>query len=176
MKREPRNSIYLIVKMIFTVILTMTIIILLFIFHNFKSYQEKRERLLCETNYKQLLESLRDILDRVERKEIESGTYSFKVKDKSVKDAFNYNFPKIIKDLKPVFILITDEEYILLEIGGIPYEGFVAYPENTPKAYFGDVELIPGLWYYYEDYRDEFPKLKKDIDKLIQRGKINQTH
>ena len=57
----------------------------------------------------------------------------------------------------------------ILELQGIPSYGVVAYPEDVDHYVQGDVELIPGLWYYDENY-DMYADHKKAIDALVERG------
>ena len=61
----------------------------------------------------------------------------------------------------------------MLEMGGIPTYGVVAFPDisNASFSIVGDIELIPGLWYYDEDYRDEYPEYMNKIEKIIQKKK-----
>ncbi len=53
---------------------------------------------------------------------------------------------------------------------GAPSYGVVAYPEDYRLGHQGKVELIPGLWYYDENY-GMYADRKKDIDALIEQGK-----
>jgi len=59
---------------------------------------------------------------------------------------------------------------VILELQGIPSYGVVAYPEDVDHYVQGDVELIPGLWYYDENY-DMYADHKKAIDALVEKGK-----
>ena len=79
-------------------------------------------------------------------------------------------------DIEPLFIEISDEGIVRLEMSGLPMYGVSASPYIPAKPVpLGDVELIPGLWYYDEDYNNlKHPKHKKRIDALIQRGKERQ--
>jgi hypothetical protein len=61
--------------------------------------------------------------------------------------------------------------------GGFLHYGVMAYPEDyryDAHLWYGDKQLIPGLWYFDDAYRDEYPRHKKKIDALIQKGKMRR--
>jgi hypothetical protein len=59
---------------------------------------------------------------------------------------------------------------------GMPATGVVAYPDADKEKYgwLGNVELIPGLWFYHEDYCLPWTPCKAQIDPIIAEGKIRQ--
>lgn len=54
-----------------------------------------------------------------------------------------------------------------------PSLGVIAYPESD-RVYRdsrGDIELVPGLWFFDEQYRqDMHPEYVKYVDRLIGKG------
>jgi hypothetical protein len=132
-------------------------------------------RLLSETDYQALLEACRELSKRVTAGDLKPpGPYWIRI-DKNPK-ASQFQFPQLILDIEPVFVHIDAEGWVMLEMGGIPSFGVVAYIEvsEADSSFQANIELIPGLWYYDEDYRDEYPKWQKRIDALIQKGKMRQ--
>ena len=77
-------------------------------------------------------------------------------------------------DIESLFVEIDPEGFVRLEMNGLTMDGVIAFPDVSVKPYpFGDVELIPGLWYYDEDYSNfHHPKYKKKIDAMIRKGKL----
>ena len=139
-----------------------------------RRYGQRMERLMCQTDFQVLLAACRELSTRVTTKTLEPGYYWIHTdREPRVPD-----LPKIILDIEPVGLYVSSEGWVMREMGGIPSYGVVAYPgaSKAGHSFHGDVELIPGLWYYDEDYSTgEFPKHQKRIDALVQKGKMIQA-
>ena len=179
MKRSKKTLFKIILGLVITVCVGLVLCVLYhillplyirgFMFLSVKKDLNKQVRLLSETNHQILLEACRQLSKRHERQELKSGTYNIGY-DQDPKAS---NFPTIILNLKPSYVFIDDDGWIKLEIvGGLGHFGVIAYPEDYEKPAWsedGDKELIPGLWYYDEGYKDN-PKYRKRIDTLIEKG------
>ena len=170
-KREMDHTLVYIFLIVLAVIIVSTVFVL---FLAFVKVQDRRERLLCETDYHILLDACRELSKRNATGDLKSDIYWVR-KDKEPK-ASQFNFPRVIMDTEPLFVEIIDEGIVRLEMAGLPMYGVTAFPNIPTKPLpFGDVELIPGLWYYDEDYNNfKHPKHKKRIDAMIQRGEKKQ--
>jgi hypothetical protein len=163
-------------RIVFGLIITFVIVIVLcsFLFIQQRNKNWRRlERLLCETDYQVLLEACRELSKRVTTGNLKPGTYWVRY-DRDLK-ASQFQFPQVILDIEPGFVKISSNGWVMLEMGGIPTYGVSAYPEAFRTDYpHGNIELIPSLWYYDEDYSDKYPEWQKRIDELIQKGKMRQ--
>jgi hypothetical protein len=137
-----------------------------------KIEQQRKVRLLSETDYQALLEACRKI-----SRDIDQGNLltrkRYSVRNKPSTEV--KRFPQVILDLEPRFIdTWTDGRVVLVMSGGIYHYGVTAYPENYKKPIdvfkFGDRELLPGLWYYDDGYINN-PEYDKRIDELIEKHK-----
>jgi len=142
---------------------------LTYFFMHYRTNQNQ-ERLLCETNYEELLEACRVLMkdDEFMKPGMRYPVRGAKRHPRTSK------FPQIILDLNPSVVCIGNApEYIRLEMaGGITHFGVRAYPENFTKPFpnfeYGDKELIPGLW-YYDDGNLENPEYNERIEALIRK-------
>ncbi|OHB54651.1 MAG: hypothetical protein A2173_06265 [Planctomycetes bacterium RBG_13_44_8b] len=162
---------------VLTIVLAFAAVIVFFGLYIERAYIKNQQRLthlLCETDYEVLLSACRELSNRVVTGDLKRGAYWVRI-NKEPK-ASQFQFPQIILEINPVLVHLDSEGWVMLEMGGLPTYGVVAYPKDSKSDYSfqGDVELIPGLWYYNEDYRKEYPKLMKEIDALIQKGKMRQ--
>jgi len=150
-----------------------TIVIIIFIAYSLFYWfvvGSPRARILCNTNYVDLLQACRSLTEKFETGELKPGTYKIMIKP----DPEVSQFPELLLKLKPNYIHIDENDGgVLIEmIGGLGHLGIIACPEDfvPPSTYdIGDKELIPGLWYYDDGY--ENPKYYKKIDKLIKKNK-----
>jgi hypothetical protein len=129
--------------------------------------RERLVRLLCETDYRALLRDCREVEARVRRGDLEEGIYGAGLNRKLEA----VNFPQGILTIQPSSVIITNDE-VILQMQGVPSYGVVAYAEDYPVDRYdlGDVELIPGLWYYDENYH-AYADRKDYIDALVAEGK-----
>ena len=158
------------ISLFFLITITLILVPILFIFLTRIKSEHRINYLLCETDYKVLLKACRELSLRASSGNLKTGTYW--VRYNRYPRAIDFKFPKVITDIEPVLVRIDNEGWVMLEMGGIPSYGVVAFPDvsNVSFSFFGDRELIPGLWYYDEDYEGN-PKHQKKIDKLINKGK-----
>lgn len=133
-----------------------------------RSYRHRLVRLLCETDYQVLLEACRELSARVARGELKAWTYG--VRRNPAAEAST--FPQVILAIQPAYVLIEKDGRVCLEMFGYPSYGVVAFPKNYQIGdyHLGDVELIPGLWYYDEDYQ-RYADRREDIDSMVERGR-----
>jgi hypothetical protein len=139
-----------------------------------KEHSQRLERLICQTDYQALLAACRKLGDRVSSGNLKPGHYWVRV-DREPKLP---GLPQIIVNVEPIGVHIDSEGWVMLEMGGIPSFGVVAYPGTSKAGYSfqGDVELAPGLWYYDEDFNTgEFPKHQERIEALIEKGKARNA-
>jgi hypothetical protein len=129
-----------------------------------------RRRLLCETNYGELLAACRQLLGQVDSGKVKPGTYDFG----SSPDRKVLQFPQAIVDLRPKYVYIEAGRVMIEMMGGLDHFGVLGYLEDyrapVSDYKYGDKELIPGLWYYDDGY-DENRRYSKEIDDLIEKCK-----
>ena len=128
--------------------------------------RQRLVRLLCETDYRALLEGCRELSSRVRRGDLKAGRYPVRFDPRQE----NASIPQVILNVQPNHVTIEDDGRVIVEMLGAPSYGVVAYPEDYRLGHQGKVELIPGLWYYDENY-GMYADRKKDIDALIEQGK-----
>ena len=129
--------------------------------------------LLCEIDHKALLKACRDLSKMVANGEIEDRTYRlhwrFRYSEAETK------IPQPILDLKPDFVMIGPRGRVRIIDRFMVYRGFNAYPEDfKPSRNFrgGNIELIPGLWYFDELYDNlPPPESEKLIKAFIEKHK-----
>lgn len=129
--------------------------------------RERLVRLLCETDYRALLRDCREVQVRVRRGDLEAGIYGAGHNRKLEA----VNFPQGILTIQPSSVIITNDD-VILQMQSIPSYGVVAYAEDYPvdRYNLGDVELIPGLWYFDENYH-AYADRREYIDALVAEGK-----
>jgi hypothetical protein len=145
-----------------------------YIIKDVKKGKQREVRLLCETDHHVLLEACRELSRRVTTGDLKPQQYNVRLNPHPEAS----RFPQAILDLEPTYVIINPDGHVMVELhGGFLHYGVMAYPENYEKPIinfkYGDKELIPGLWYYDEDY-DGNPKQQKRIEELIQKGKMRR--
>ncbi len=137
-----------------------------------KKGKQRQMCLLCETDFQILLEACRELSRRVITGDLKPDHYGVRLSPHPEASSF----PQPILDLKPTYVSIDSKRKVTIELhGGFYHCGVMAYPEDykyDPNLQYGEKQLIPGLWYYDDDYRDKYPKHQKKIDALIQKGKM----
>lgn len=137
-----------------------------------KMREEAKVELLCNTDYKSLLEACRDLCEQVKLGNIKPNTYYLDY----VPNNLEISLPEIILNLKPGNVTITSGYVRIVLHGGTYYLGVYAYytnyselPSHITKFKDEDIELIPGLWYY--DYETTNTSSREKIDSMIQIGR-----
>lgn len=133
------------------------------------------QTLLCETDYHALLAACRELSSRSQELGLEPDVM-YRVRFGPGPKAAT--FPQVIRDLKPSYVRLYDDGGVLVEmLGGLGHCGVLAYPTDFKPPYsefeYGDKELIPGLWYSDDGYRDS-PSHRKKIDAMIEKAKDSQ--
>ena len=130
--------------------------------------QQRKVRLLSETDHAALLAACRELL-----REISAGNlrpYRYRVHyEPGPKTS---RLPQIILDLEPMVVDTEDRGRVIVELGSaFHHSGVTAYAEDyeKPSPYFeyGDKKIIDGLWYYEDGYN---PKHDKWVEKQLQKG------
>jgi hypothetical protein len=136
-----------------------------------KKREEQRIQLLCNTDYQALLETCRDLSKKVESGELEANLYYM---SNSIHQTVVSQFSPIILNLNPAYVVLDGDGCVIIAISRFGVRAYSEdYKKPRPDFEYGDKELIPGLWYFDEDYKDN-PKYQKKIDNLIQIGKSKQ--
>lgn len=132
---------------------------------------QMRTEFLCKTDFEALLAACRELSRRAAKGDLKPGMYSIRSEPR---DPQVLNFPQTILDIAPsgVYIDENDSGRVMLEMfGGLYHFGVLAYTEDfkRPSGYkYGDKELVPGLWYYDDNYKRN-PNYKERIDALLQK-------
>lgn len=133
--------------------------------------EQRLTRLLCKTDYQELLAACRQLSALATTGALPPGDYWVRLN----RQPQLAEVPVPIVKVDPIYVHIDDEGYVILEMGGIPSYGVVAYPRGSKVEdswFTGSIQLIPGLYYYDEDYHDQFPDYMQHINKLIQEGRM----
>jgi hypothetical protein len=134
----------------------------------------KRHTLLRDTDHEAVLRACREVLDNASAWGLKTGgKYNVRWTPRSPEAS---KFPKAILDLAPVQVQMPYEGCLALEMhGGFDHFGFLAYSKSFKEPYPGfkyeGRQIVEGLWYFDDDYRDEFPEYKKKIDAWVEEGK-----
>ncbi len=133
-----------------------------------RSARRRLVRLLSETDYEMLLEACRELSVRAARGHLKPGSYGVRLN--AAPEA--PDFPQVILAIEPACVLIENDGRVFVEMFGYPSYGVVVHPEGyrVGPHDLGDVELIPGLWYYHEDY-DKYADYRRDVNSLVERGR-----
>jgi hypothetical protein len=127
--------------------------------------------LLCEADHERLLAGCRELSARVDQGGLEPGTYAVRRGEMAPEAK---EFPSVILDVEPTSVLVEDSTgRVVIDLYGFPCYGVVAYPAGHDKGAhdLGDVELVPGLWYFHEDY-DKYEDYREDVNALLARRRI----
>jgi len=160
-------------KFVWIVIAVIALAIMLFALWMTRiSHTHQLARHLAEVDFQELLTVCRQLQARTEEGTLPAGSYWVRLnRQPQLPDV-----PDPIRKVDPLYVRVAREGYVELEMGGIPFWGFVAYATDRREDYpfQGDVEIIPGLWYYDEDY-EVYPRFKDKVDALIQEAKTRQN-
>lgn len=139
-----------------------------YIMQDIRKGKQRRMYLLCEMDFQVLLESCRQLSNRLAIGDLKPRQYNVRLKP----DPESSRFPQPILDLRPTYVIIGTYGSVMIELhGGFLHYGVIAYPEDyekPPGVEYGDRKLIDGLWYYDEDYKGS-PEVQKKIEDLLQK-------
>ena len=134
--------------------------------------QDRKVRLLSETDHVALLEACRGLLRDVSEGKLQRTRYFVRIRT----DPETSRFPQIVLDLEPLAINTESTGYLIVEMaGGMGYYGVIAYSGEyqKPSSHFeyGDKKIIDGLWYSQSGYN---PKLDNWVQRQLERNKCNK--
>jgi len=140
-----------------------------FCLHAINRAQQRRARLLCETDHQALLDAGRQVLRQAP---IESQTEDGRKPSGHLPVPKAVEIPKAIRRLKPHGLFVDYDGYVTMEMhGGMDHFGIRIYPadfnEPEPNFFYGHRKLVEGLWYYDDGYLHN-PEYDKRIDAIIE--------
>lgn len=142
-----------------------------------RGIQVRRTRLLCETDYDELLAACRELMQRVAAGELDEGQYNIRIDVD--RDRRSSSFPKVILGLEPTYVDVSPDLVIIELFGLTRHLGVFAVSESRLAIYGtpGDLELVPGLGYHDDAFLDdpsEYEKTEALIDKAKHSAPNNQ--
>jgi hypothetical protein len=124
--------------------------------------------LLCETDYETTLKAC----DQLSRYLAEGKLRPRQYIVRTAPDPEISLFPQAILDLDPTYVILWDTGMVQVELYGSQHpSGLVAFPvasSHQDSVNPGDLQLIPRLWFYDEDY-DKNPKYRNWISGLVKK-------
>ncbi len=126
--------------------------------------EARKPVLLFQTDHRALLEACRELSRQVVDGKLKIEQYRFYTLY-GTPDSETQLFPQSILDLKPFQVYIEENGRIDLIMSPKVMYGVRADPDGIER---GDIELIPGLWYFDEDFRVH-PEHKKEIEELLKK-------
>lgn len=136
-----------------------------------------RKKILYETDYRKLLEAGREVLSKAQ---IDEVMWMGDHKQTFYKLPKDIKIPKIIRRLSlfgsPI-VRVSDDYYALsIAINNrVSCVGVTIYPKdfNEPENKFNNdnKELLPGLWYFDEEYNYDPNGYDKVINSIMKTGK-----
>ena len=113
--------------------------IFLYIHKDVKKGQQRQERLLCQTDYQDLLEACRELSRRVKTGELKPQQYNIRLDP----HPDSSSFPQIILSLEPTYLIINTDGRIMIELhGGFLHYGVCAEISCCESA--GQSSLVKG--------------------------------
>jgi hypothetical protein len=155
------------------------VVVLAYVFTKMHKEDQRLRHLLCETDYQALLKACRELSQRVAAGDLEPKTYVFRYEWSRIvwrprPDPEAASFPKPLLDLDPILVEIDRDGRVWVALlTSVVRQGVFAYPENyrAPGDSLGKVELIPGLWFWDDQYQPGDPGIGTYVDRLIREGK-----
>ena len=130
-----------------------------------KRLESRRSVLLYQTDHQALLKACREISERVTSGEIKVKYNHTYYSHSGDLDQEKKLFPKPILDLAPSQVYIENNGMVNVMMSPVVPYGVRVYPTGMKRDYYDDLELIPGLWYYDQDFVSH-PEHKKEIEEL----------
>jgi hypothetical protein len=140
------------------------------IFSEQKRMESRRPVLLYQTDHRELHEACRELSKQVVAGELKIDQYRF-YRFMGNPDPETQLFPRSILDLKPFQVYIEKNGCIDLIMSPTVMYGVRAHPDGLKH---GNIELVPGLWYFDEDFRVH-PEHKKEIEDLLKKRKSGDS-
>jgi hypothetical protein len=136
--------------------------------------EARRPVLLYETDHRALLEACRELSRQVAARRLQPGEYRIH----GDPDPEVRQFPQLILDLDPLRVEIESSGVVHLWMSPVVLYGVYALPEDyegsLAELYPWRTELIHGLWYYDEGFRNH-PEHKKEIEELLKKRKAGDS-
>ncbi len=137
-----------------------------------KKGRQSTVRLLSETDHEALLAACRELLREVSAGNLQPFRYQVRYEA----DLEALQFPRVILDIEPLYVGITDSGRVFVEMNGALHHcGVTAYSEDyekpSPHFVYGDKKIIDGLWYYEHGYN---PKHDKWVEKQLQKRRAKR--
>ena len=129
---------------------------------------------MYQTDHEALLEACMEISKRVTSGEIKvdyNRTY-YRLSDDL--DPEKKLLPKPILDLAPSQVYIEKNGMVDITMSPVVPYGVRVYPVGVKRPYYGDLELIPGLWYFDKDFVSH-PEHKREIEELLKKKKAGDS-
>ena len=146
----------------------------LWVILDIKRMESRRPVLLYQTDHQALLEACREISKRVTSGEIKVEHNHTYYKHSGDLDPEKKLFPKPILDLTPSQVYIENNGMVGIIMSPVVPYGVRVYPFGVKRGYYGDLELIPGLWYFDQDFVSH-PEHKKEIEELLKKRKVRDS-
>jgi hypothetical protein len=140
-----------------------------------------RRKIIYEIDHNKLIEACRKLMSEAMEGKWDAGEYYLRdIEDRSVvyKNKVE-KMPQEIIELEPAYILITEDKVRIEMHGGIVHFGItVSYSNNLePKGYekyFGNKQLIEGLWYYDDGFQKD-PNFAEYLESLRPKSKSTES-
>jgi hypothetical protein len=143
--------------------------------HDLDSMEARRPVLLYQTDHRALLEACRELSRQVAAGKLQPGEYRVHAHHP---DSETRQFPQLILDLDPLRVDIEKNGVVNLMMSPVVLYGVYALPENyeDPPAelYPWGEELIDGLWYYDEGFRNH-PERQKEVEELLKKSEAGNS-
>ncbi len=146
--------------------------------------QQRRVLLLHKTDHQALLKAGREILSHALVKEKFESLKNRTQNGYRIGGSFpipkGIRIPQAIRDIKTRRGSINYDGYLTFEMhGGMDHFGVRIYPDDFKEPHrdfiYGDRELLPGLWYYDENY-NYYTEYDKIVDEIIKNGKWEEPN
>ena len=168
MRRRKKWLLFGIIVFVVAVLITLIGYNIVWVLLDFKRMESRRPVLLYMTDHQVLLEACREISKSVTSGEIEIDYNRTYYRNSGDLDLEKKLFPKPILDLLPSQVYIEKNGLVVITMSPVVLYGVRAYPEGFKGPYYGDIELIPGLWYFDQDFVSH-PEHKKEIEELLKK-------
>jgi hypothetical protein len=140
------------------------------IFREQRWMDSRRPVLLYQTDHQALLEACTELSKQVAAGELRTGQYRG-YSQIGNPDPETQLFPQPILDLKPMLVYIGKNRQVNLIMSPTVAYGVRAHCNRFKRD---DIELVPGLWYFDEDF-EMHPEHKKEVEELLKKRKAGDS-